>query len=412
MCGLFGVILRDRLERPDEKRVICARDSLTHRGPDESGVWIRDGVALAHRRLKVLDLIHGQQPIVIDNRLAMVYNGEIYNFRDLRKEFEDEGDRFTSECDTEVVFHALNQEWPGSIDRFNGMFAIAHWDDAERMLLLVRDRLGQKPLYWYADDEQLVFASELKAILIYLQRKFDVSATALEEFFTRGYILSPRTIFKGIQKLPAGHRLILNARNWTRRVDRWWDIMPIDIDTNDEPGVIDQLDELLTDAVRIRLVSDVPLGCLLSGGIDSSLITAMAAKSKTGGDPLNTFSIGFESESHNELPFAKMVAQRYGCRWETRMMTNGDFLADLEDAGKYFDEPFGNFTVTSQRTLSKLCRESLTVVLSGQGGDELTAGYPGRYNWVLETQKASEGDLPRTGFAAAIDDPMHYLHRS
>lgn len=410
MCGIFGVIQRDPRKRPDPDRVVAARQTLVHRGPDEAGLWLREGVALAHRRLKILDLSLGQQPIVHEDRLAMIYNGEVYNFQELRRTFEAQGATFISDCDTEVIFHGLNHLGPEAVKSFNGMFALGHWDETGRRLLLVRDRMGQKPLYWYADEEQFVFASEMKAILEYLQRKFAVSAAALDEFFTRGYIASPRTIFHGINKLPAGHWLHLNANDWSWRLERYWDVEPIEIDTDRDDDVIDELDALLSDSVRLRMVSDVPLGCLLSGGIDSSLITAIAARSQT--EPINAFSIGYENEAFNELPFAKIVAEQEGCRWETRILTSGDFLAELDEACWFFDEPFGNFTVTSQRTLSRLCRESLTVVLSGQGGDELTAGYPGRYNWVLDTQTAAEGDFKTTGYAPAVDDPIHYLNHS
>ena len=414
MCGIVGVIQRDPRKRPDERRIVAAREALAHRGPDEAGIWVRDGVALAHRRLKVIDLVGGQQPMVAGDRLALVYNGEVYNYRELRRTFEAAGATFASNSDTEIVFHALNTEGPAALTRFRGMFALAHWDDACRTLLLARDRLGKKPLYWHADEAQFVFASELKAILTYVGRRFDISAAALDEFFTRGCMASPRTIFRGIHMLPAAHRLMLDATAWTWAVDPWWDVTPVEIDTDDEPAVIDRLDNLLDDAVRQRLHSDVPLGCLLSGGIDSSIITAMAARAaaESGGGPVRAFTIGFENEAYDERPFAQIVARHCHCEWESRVMAPGDYVGDLYEAQKFFDEPFGNFTVTSQIALSRLCRESLTVVLSGQGGDELTAGYPGRYNWVLETQRAAEGDLTRTGFAAAVDDPMHHLHRS
>lgn len=430
MCGILGVIHRDPQLEINRERLIAARDTLTHRGPDEAGVWLAPGAALAHRRLKVLDLTHGQQPMVdpaaasgIDPRYALVYNGEIYNYRELRRDFQKRGENFRGQGngDTEVVFHALNTQGPDAVDSFHGMFALAHWDHADRQLLLVRDRLGQKPLYWHDDGNQLVFASELKAILRYLDRKFDLDPAALDEFFTRGYILSPRTIFKDIHKLPAGSRLRLSATDWQIQIDRYWDIkqtppqdIPGDIPT-DPDDAVDQLDELLTDAVRQRLVSDVPLGCLLSGGIDSSLITAIAAK--VSGKPITAFSIGFdESDEHNELPFAEMAAKHLNCRWIPRSVRGsgggsgggGNFLADLDDALQFFDEPFGNFTVIAQRKLAQLCREHLTVVLSGQGGDELAAGYPGRYNWVLETPQRA----PRHQHTPPIDHLNTYLNKT
>lgn len=398
MCGILGVVHRDPQLEINRERLIAARDTLTHRGPDEAGAWFAPGggVAFAHRRLKVLDLTHGQQPMLdhpTDPKHALVYNGEVYNFRALKKELEKQGHAFVGDGDTEVLFHALNTHGPDAVQSFEGMFALGHWNHDPRQLLLVRDRLGQKPLYWHDDGNQLVFASELKALLRYLDRKFDIDPAALDEFFTRGYILSPRTIFQGIHKLPAGCQLRLDANDWQIQIDRYWDVEPQapenpadDIPT-DADDAVELLDELLTKAVSKRMVSDVPLGCLLSGGIDSSLITAIA--SKISDQSINAFSIGFdESTEHNELPFAEMVAKHHDCKWISQMVrggdSGGDFLSDLDDALKFFDEPFGNFTVIAQRKLAQLCRQHLTVVLSGQGGDELTAGYPGRYNWVLD----------------------------
>lgn len=422
MCGILGVIHRDPQLETHRERLIAARDTLTHRGPDEAGVWCLPGVGLAHRRLKVLDLTHGQQPMLApanhptDPRYALVYNGEVYNYRTLRHGFEKRGENFRGDGDTEVVFHALNTHGPDAVQSFDGMFALGHWDHAERKLLLVRDRLGQKPLYWHDDGDQLVFASELKAVLRYLDRKFDIDPASLDEFFTRGYILSPRTIFHGIHKLPAGCRLRLDASDWRIEIERYWDIEPAAPGSlpTDPDDAVEMLDELLADAVSQRLVSDVPLGCLLSGGIDSSLITAIASKvsgESSGG--VSAFSIGFdESDEHNELPFAEMAAKSLGCQWIPRSVrgasSGGDFLDDLDDALRFFDEPFGNFTVIAQRKLAQLCREHLTVVLSGQGGDELAAGYPGRYNWVLDSPRGA----PRHQHTPPIDNLNNHLNKT
>lgn len=418
MCGILGVVFRDPKRQPDTRRVAAARDTLRHRGPDEHGLWAppTGGVALAHQRLKVLDLTHGQQPMVSpDQRYGLVYNGEVYNFRALQDHYRAAGVTLTTRCDTEVVLQSLIHEGPAAIERWNGMFALGFWDNDARSLLLVRDRLGKKPLYWFADDEQFVFASELKAILEYLGRKFPVDAVALDQYFARGYVLSPRTIFQGISKLPAGHTLSLDACAWTWTNEPYWDFTPCE--TPADPGdVLDQLDGLLTDAVRIRMVSDVPIGCLLSGGIDSSLITALAAKvSGEKGERVKAFSIGFdESPDHNELPYAQMVAERHNCEWFTRGVRGGDFMAMVDDASEFYDEPFGNFTMFSMRKLAQLAREQLVVVLTGQGGDELTAGYAGRYNWVIDQPAAvpSGGQGGAQPYAAGIDDLLTYMRAS
>lgn len=426
MCGILGVVHRDPQLEVNRERLLAARDTLTHRGPDEAGLWAAPGIGLAHRRLKVLDLTHGQQPMLSPESSAeqphhaMIYNGEVYNYRALRQDLEQQGHRFVGDGDTEVIFAALNAHGPDAVQTFEGMFALGHWNHKQRQLLLVRDRLGQKPLYWHDDGSQLVFASELKALLRYLDRKFDIDPAALDEFFTRGYILSPRTIFRGIHKLAAGCRLRLDARDWQIQIDRYWDVEPpvaADVPT-DPDDAVEMLDELLTDAVSKRMASDVPLGCLLSGGIDSSLITAIASKvaGKASGG-INAFSIGFdESAEHNELPFAEMVAKHLDCNWVSKMVRGANsgadagshFLEDLDDALKFFDEPFGNFTVIAQRKLAQLCSEHLTVVLSGQGGDELTAGYPGRYNWVLDQST----DAPRHQHLPPVDRLNTYLGKT
>ena len=418
MCGIFGVVYRDAQQPIDDSRLAAARDTLTHRGPDEAGLWSKRGVGLAHRRLSILDLEHGQQPWVgSDEQQALVYNGEIYNYRELMRQAESHGASFNTTCDTELVFHHLATQGEQSLDQLHGMFAMGFYDHAERSLLLVRDRLGQKPLYWTDTGDALVFASELKAILNYTQTKHGLDAAAVEQFFTRGYVLSPRTIFRGIHKLPAGHLLKLTASQWQIQTKQWWDATPTpqdELDPLNDQAVLDTLDELLSQSVADRLIADVPIGTLLSGGIDSSLITAMASKAR--GEQVKAFTIGFgDSPAHDETPYAKMVAEQYRCDWhcETINQNEGDWLSELDDASRFYDEPFGNFTVTSQRTLSRLCREQLTVVLSGQGGDELSAGYPGRYNWVLQTeQAASQQGNTQSQYAPPVDDVVNHLQRS
>lgn len=408
MCGIVGVIHRDPRKQIQASRLTAARDAMIHRGPDEQGLWIKPGAALGHRRLKILDLTRGQQPMLsADERFALVYNGEIYNFRQLQADYAGQGAHFETQCDTEVLLHALNTDGRAALDRFNGMFAFAHWDHTQRQLLLARDRMGQKPLYWCADDQKLAFASELKALLILLDQQFELDVTAIDQFFARGYILSPRTIFQDVHKLPAGCLLTLDANHWRFDVEPYWDVEPIET-PGDENAVIDELEELLSDAVRLRLVSDVPIGCLLSGGIDSSLITALAAKVSP--DPVKTFSIGFdESESLNELPYAQMVAKHCRCDSRSRMVRADDFERQMSGTAAFFDEPFANFAMFPSRQLAQLAREELVVVLSGQGGDELTAGYPGRYNWVTKTQPMVDAGQ-RQAYSAPVDDVVQYLN--
>ena len=408
MCGILGVIFRDPRALPDEASILAARQTLRHRGPDEAGLWLQPGAALAHQRLKVLDLEHGRQPArSADGQRVLVYNGEVYNFRELRDRYRRCGGTFHGDGDTEVVLAALGCEGAAAVDRFNGMFAFGHWDEGQRQLLLVRDRLGQKPLYWYADKQQLVFASELKAVLEYLGRRFDVDPVALDQYFARGYILSPRTIFQGINKLPAGHLLELDARpdRWQWQVRPYWDYQPRSV-PQDDAAALDELDALLTDAVRLRLVSDVPIGCLLSGGIDSALITGIAARAVS--DPLNAFTIGFdEAEQFNEVPYARLVAEAHGCAWRVEHARAADFRRQLDEMALYFDEPYCNFAMFPMRQLAQLARRELVVVLSGQGGDELSAGYPGRYGWAVAPE---DGAPPGESFL--VDDVAQHLHHT
>lgn len=404
MCGFVGIIYKNSDQAVDRSRLIAARDTLEHRGPDESGLWCDRGVGFGHRRLSVLDLKNGQQPMV-DDRYSLVYNGEIYNFKELQQVCKDKGQSIQTSCDTEVLFKLLNVEGLSAIDRCNGMFAFAHWDTQKRQLLMARDRLGQKPLYWFKDETCCVFGSELKAVLRYLERKFSLDPIAIDQYFARGYILSPRTIFKQIQKLPAACSLELDANTWEHKIRSYWDYSPVEV-PGDEQKAIDQLDELLSDAVAKRLVSDVPLGCLLSGGIDSTLMTAMAARTMGKGE-LKTFSIGFDSDNpkFNELPYAKLVADHHHCQFNSKVVQMGDFLELVEDVTHYFDEPFSNFAMFPMRRLAQMCKEQLTVVISGQGGDELAGGYEGRYSWTtaIDNQK-----VPPT----SMDHLANYLNKS
>lgn len=401
MCGFVGVIFKNPDQAVDRTRLTAARETLAHRGPDESGLWCSGGVGLGHRRLSVLDLKHGQQPMT-DNRFSLVYNGEIYNFHELQQVCKANGLTIDTACDTEVLFKLLNHEGLKAIERCNGMFAFAHWDTQTRTLLMARDRLGQKPLYWFKDESCCVFASELKAILRFLERRFSLDPVAIDQYFARGYILSPRTIFKDIHKLPAGCSLTLNAQSWQHEIQSYWDYSPVPV-PGDPTQAIDELDALLSDAVAKRLISDVPFGCLLSGGIDSTLMTAMAAKTM-GKGALKTFSIGFDSDDprFNELPFAKMTAEHHHCQYNSKVVDLGDFLGLVDDVSDYFDEPFANFAMFPMRRLAQLCREQLTVVLSGQGGDELAAGYEGRYNWAIAQNTGKIQPSPMDHLAAYL----------
>lgn len=411
MCGIVGIIHRQPDHAVDLARLTAAREALTHRGPDEAGLWHLPGVGLGHRRLKVLDLTHGQQPIVTANHAsAMVYNGEVYNFRQLRDDLLGGRTPTGGSGDTDVLFELLNQRGIDALPHLRGMFAIAHWRAADRQLLLVRDRMGQKPLYWYANNSRLAFASELKALLVLLDRTFDIDPVAVDQFFTRGYIHSPRTIFRDIEKLPAGHRLTLDAAAWQYEVAEWYDVQSA-APPRDFESLLDELDDTLTEAVTLRLVSDAPLGCLLSGGIDSSLITAIAARAS--GQRLKAFTIGFgDSQAHDERPYAEMVAKHCGCDWHVRDATSNNFPAMLAAMGNTFDEPYANFAMFPMASLAQIAREHLTVVLTGQGGDELAAGYPGRYRWATAPPQGDNAAQQRFSDLLAHQAHSTFVHWS
>jgi asparagine synthase (glutamine-hydrolysing) len=413
MCGILGVIHRDPSARVDPDRLAAARDLMTHRGPDAAGLWTRPGVGLAHRRLAILDADHGQQPAVSpDDRWVLVYNGEVYNHAQLPKptpERSEGSDRppDTSHCDTDALFAHLIHHGPAGLNDLNGMFALALWDQTARGLLLARDRLGQKPLYWHANDDLLIFASELQPLLAYLDTRHPLDLPAIDQFFAHGYIRSPRTIFRGIHKLPPAHTLQLDASGggWSWQVKRYWSLEPGDV-PDDPDAAIDELETLLADAVKLRMISDVPLGTLLSGGIDSAIITSLAAR--VGSASPTAFTISFsESAQHDELPHARAVADSVGARLVVEQATHDGFAERLEDTAAAFGEPFGNFTMFPMHQLAAAARRELTVVLSGQGADELTAGYPGRYGWCNEPTATA-----LTHHAPPIDDPAELVQRS
>jgi asparagine synthase (glutamine-hydrolysing) len=322
------------------------------------------------RRLSIIDLATGQQPIFNEDRtLCLIFNGEIYNFRSLRRQLWDRGHTFASHGDAEVIVHAYEEYGASCLDLLNGMFAFAIWNTRDRRLFLARDRLGIKPLYYWADGQGIVFASELKAIIAdaRIPRKIDLDA--LDQFLTLEYIPGPRTIFRGVHKLPPGHWLAF--QNGAIKLEQYWDVTPQPVPA-DERGCEEMLVELIEDAVRLRLVSDVPLGAFLSGGIDSG--TVVASMSRAFDRPVRTFSIGFDDATYNELPYARTVAERFGTVHCEEVLQPDIAELALQLVG-HLDEPLGDFSIFPTYLVSQLARESVKVVLSGDGGDELFGGY-------------------------------------
>lgn len=370
MCGIGGIAYRDRdrAVNQDDLRRMCG--TMIHRGPDDEGFYVDKHVGLAIRRLNIIDLVTGHQPIANeDGRVWVVFNGEIYNFPELRMEMERKGHRFSTNSDTETIVHLYEEYGVDCVKKLNGMFAFAIWDCRNESLFLARDRLGVKPLYYFLDDHCLIFGSELKALLAYEKIPRQIDFEALDSFFTAEYIPAPLSIFRGIKKLPPAHTLVL--RDGTISINCYWKLEFNRLHGREE-DLCGTLNELLKDAVRIRLVSDVPLGAFLSGGVDSSAIVCMM--SETMDRPLKTFSIGFDDPSYNELQYARIVAQRLNTEHH-ELMIQPDVVHLVQDLVRYLDEPLADVSVFPTYLLSQLARQHVTVVLSGDGGDELFAGY-------------------------------------
>jgi asparagine synthase (glutamine-hydrolysing) len=351
--------------------------TIIHRGPDDEGIFTAGGVGLGTRRLSIIDLEGGHQPLSNEEGTVWVsHNGEVYNFPELRAELISLGHRFSTRTDTETLIHAFEQWGDDFIQRLRGMFAFALWDGRARRLLLVRDRLGIKPLYYTSlPDGTLVFGSELKAVLAHPGVRREVEPRALDLFLTLEYIPAPLSIFKGIHKLPAGH--FLSYENGRVEVRKYWDLeAPAGPDGGPRekslPEIMDRLYGLLKESVKLRLVSDVPLGAFLSGGIDSSTIVGLMRE--LGASPLKTFSIGFEESSYNELPYARRAAERFETEHE-EFIIEPKALDLTEQLIRHLDEPLGDFSIFPTFLVSQMSRRHVKVVLSGDGGDEVFGGY-------------------------------------
>ncbi len=379
MCGIVGIF--DAVERRPVDRSLLGRMNETqfHRGPDEGGLHTEPGLGLAHRRLSIIDLSAGRQPMYNeDGSVVVVYNGEIYNYRELTDELVALGHSVRTRCDTEVIVHAWEQWGEECVQRFRGMFAFALWDRARETLFLARDRLGIKPLFYaLLDDGSLVFASELKALLAHPQLRREIEPRAIEDYFAYGYVPEPRTILKQAFKLPPGHTLAVRRGASLPSPREYWDVPFAPIGRLDEREAQEELVRRLREAVRIRLVADVPLGAFLSGGVDSSAVVAMMASLST--EPVNTCSISFGDPKFDEARYAAMVAERYRTDHHVERVRADD--VDLVDklAGLY-DEPYADSSAIPTYRVCALARQRVTVALSGDGGDETLAGYR-RYRW-------------------------------
>ncbi|HEX8200999.1 MAG TPA: asparagine synthase (glutamine-hydrolyzing) [Isosphaeraceae bacterium] len=373
MCGIAGILYSDPA-RPVDRAVLKAMgDAIAHRGPDAEGFLVEPGLGLAHRRLSIIDLAGGDQPISNeDGSVQVVFNGEIYNYRELRAGLEARGHRFRTHSDTEVLVHLYEEKGQALVESLRGMFAFALWDRPGRHLLLARDRLGIKPLYVCRDGEKLLFGSELKAILAYPGLRRAVDVAALEDYLTYGMVPGARSIFRAIEKLPPAHTLLVGPDALARSPRRYWrlHLEPDEGPTREQwtETILDALDE----AVRLHLIADVPVGAFLSGGVDSGAVVASAAGSVSGS--LRTFSIGFAEEAYSELPHARAVAGRFGTAHVEEIATP-DAVGLLEELTHYFDEPFADPSAVPTFLVARLAARSVKVALSGDGGDEAFGGY-------------------------------------
>ncbi|MBU2924944.1 asparagine synthase (glutamine-hydrolyzing) [Colwellia sp. 1_MG-2023] len=373
MCGVVAIYELDRDSFKGKNTLEHMNSSQHHRGPDGNGIYINEYVGLGHSRLSIIDLATGQQPLVdATNTIAVTFNGEIYNFKELKRELIALGFSFNTNSDTEVIVNAWLAWNTKCVDKFNGMFAFVLWDKATRVLFAVRDRLGIKPLHWaITNKNQLVISSELKAIKRHCDIDSSINEAALEDFLTLGYVIEPKSIYKSIHKIPAGHYILLNEQDKNVETTCYWDVKTFISEDNKECNN-EHLQKLLNESVKKRLIADVPLGAFLSGGLDSTAIVALMSEQIT--TNLNTCSIGFDLSQYDESSFAERVAQEFKTQHSTTNVSVHDLsLVDL--LVDVFDEPFADNSAIPTLILSKAAKESVKVVLSGDGSDELFFGY-------------------------------------
>ncbi len=405
MCGITG-IFDTRGQRPvAQAQLQRMNDSQQHRGPDEGSLHIEPGLGFGHRRLSIIDIATGQQPLFNeDGSVAIVFNGEIYNYQDLIPELQAAGHVFHTKSDTECIVHAWEQWGEACVDRLRGMFAFALWDRNRQTLFMARDRLGVKPMYYAVlDDGTLLFGSELKSVLAYQGSggglKRDIDPLALEEYFALGYVAEPRTVFRQAKKLPPAHHLTIRRGQPVPEPKAYWDVrFTLDAQCSIEEAQ-EELRRRLTESVRLRMIAEVPLGAFLSGGVDSSAV--VAAMAGLSGEPVNTCSIAFDDPQYNESAFAQLVADRYRTNHRVETVASDDF--DLIDTlAALYDEPYADSSAIPTYRVCQLARKHVTVALSGDGGDESFGGYR-RYRMHMMEERM------RAALPASIRQPLFGL---
>ncbi|MCI0338023.1 MAG: asparagine synthase (glutamine-hydrolyzing) [Acidobacteria bacterium] len=375
MCGIVGIINLDRDQPADEQTARAMAEAIIHRGPDDDGFYFKNNVALGMRRLSIIDLRTGHQPISNeDGSVWVVFNGEIYNFLELRERLIARGHHFRTHSDTEVIVHLYEDHGDDLTSHLNGMFAFALWDENRQRLLIARDRMGEKPLYFtQIANQAFIFASELKSLVVHPLVERRLNLLALRKYLQYEFVPSPYTMFEGVHKLRPAHRLIFEKGQW--RTERYWQLSYEDERLKiGEDEAAEEVRRRLREAVRIRLISDVPLGVLLSGGIDSSSVAALACEAAQG--RVKTFSIAFEERSFDESSYARLVADRLGTDHYEQRFTEREMLAIVPEIPRLLDEPLGDGSLIPTSLLCRFTRHHVTVALGGDGGDEFLAGYP------------------------------------
>ncbi len=380
MCGIAGMVQTRPDGEVDRAAIHRMCEAIVHRGPDDEGIFVKAGVGLGMRRLSIIDLAGGHQPVFNEDKtIWIVFNGEIYNFPELRSQLHARGHRFSTHTDTEVIVHLYEDYGAECVHKLRGMFAFALYDERAGRLLLARDRLGKKPLHYALHNGTLLFASEMKAILAVKPELAKVNHPALLQYMYFGYIPDPATAFEPIQKLPPGH--LLEFEKGEVRIRQYWDFPQYGTyEPASEEELLEELEFRMAEAVRIRLIADVPLGAMLSGGTDSSIVVALMARASS--QPVKTFTVGFRQADFNEAPYARMVAQKFGTDHH-ELMLEPDLLETVEMLTRHLEEPFGDSSMLPTYFISCLARKHVKVALSGDGGDEAFAGYD-RYRIHLE----------------------------
>lgn len=393
MCGIAGIFDTLATREIDQALLTTMNQAQHHRGPDETGFYAEPGAGLAHKRLSIIDLSSGQQPLFNeDGSVAVVFNGEIYNFIELMTELQSLGHLFRTHCDTEVIVHAWEQWGEACVTRFRGMFAFGLYDRKQQTLFLARDRMGVKPLFYaLLDDGQLIFGSELKVLTAHPGLRRDLDPCAIEDYFAYGYVPEPRTIYRQAFKLSPAHTLTIRRGVALPQPRQYWDVPFNSVGTISCQDAQQELQERLRESVKIRLMSEVPLGAFLSGGVDSSAVVAMMAGLMK--EPVNTCSIGFIDPDYNESEFAALVANRYQTHHSLDTVDTNDYGL-IDTLAKLYDEPYADSSAIPTYRVCQLAKKRVTVALSGDGGDETFAGYR-RYSWHMHEERV-RNLLPRS----------------